>query len=95
MRLLLLSLLICPLLGAAEPVTHVYKKVGGRELKLTIVNPPDWQASDQRPAMVFFHGGGWVGGKPTQFNEHSADRQHRHYPWSSRKKAFVPIERPV
>jgi hypothetical protein len=28
-------------------------------------------------------------------NEHSAVRQHRHHPWSSRKKAFVPIERPV
>ncbi|HEY1049874.1 MAG TPA: alpha/beta hydrolase [Prosthecobacter sp.] len=72
MRLPLLSLLFCPLLaGAAEPITRVYKKAGDRELKLTIVNPPDWKASDQRPAMVFFHGGGWVGGKPTQFTEHS------------------------
>lgn len=69
---LLLSLLLCPLLArAAEPISHVYKKVGDRELKLTIVNPTDWKASDQRPAMVFFHGGGWVGGKPTQFTEHS------------------------
>lgn len=72
MRLLLISLLLFPLLvGAAEPISHVYKKAGERELKLTIVNPPDWKASDQRPAMVFFHGGGWVGGKPTQFTEHS------------------------
>ncbi len=72
MRLPLLSLLFCPLLaGGAEPITRVYKKAGDRELKLTIVNPPDWKASDQRPAMVFFHGGGWVGGKPTQFTEHS------------------------
>ncbi|WP_395748075.1 alpha/beta hydrolase [Prosthecobacter sp.] len=67
--LLLFSLLA--LIARAEPITHVYKKVGERELKLTIVNPPDWKASDQRPAMVFFHGGGWVGGKPTQFTEHS------------------------
>lgn len=59
------------LLSAAEPVTRIYKKVADRELKLTIVNPPDWKASDQRPAMVFFHGGGWTGGAPTQFTQHS------------------------
>ena len=72
MKQLLLLLLACGCaLGAAEPVACVYKKVDGRELKLTIVNPPDWKASDQRPAMVFFHGGGWVGGGPTQFTQHS------------------------
>ncbi|MBE2282723.1 MAG: alpha/beta hydrolase [Prosthecobacter sp.] len=59
------------LFSAAEPVTRIYKKVADRELKLTIVNPPDWKASDQRPAMVFFHGGGWTGGAPTQFTQHS------------------------
>lgn len=58
------------LLPAAEPITQVYKKVAGRDLKLTIVNPPDWKAADQRPAMVFFHGGGWTGGAPTQFTQH-------------------------
>ena len=47
----------------------VYKKVGDRELKLYIVNPADWKATDQRPAMVFFHGGSRVSGGPTQFNE--------------------------
>lgn len=63
--------LLGSLLTAAEPVTRVYKKVGDRELKLTIVNPPDWMAGDKRPAMVFFHGGGWTGGGPTQFTQHS------------------------
>lgn len=58
-------------LHAIEPTTRVYKKVGDRELKLTIVNPPDWKAEEKRPAMVFFHGGGWVGGTPTQFSKHS------------------------
>ncbi len=62
---------LCPLLQAAEPITQIYKKVAQRELKLTIVNPPDWKASDQRPVMVFFHGGGWTGGGPTQFTQHS------------------------
>lgn len=45
----------------------VYKRVDGRELKLFIVKPAGWKAVDQRPAIVFFHGGGWVGGGPSQF----------------------------
>lgn len=49
----------------------IYKKVDGRELKLHILKPVDWKASDKRPAAVFFHGGGWTGGAPTQFNETS------------------------
>lgn len=51
---------------------RVYKKVGDRELRLFIGRPDDWQAGDRRPAIVFFHGGGWVNGSPNQFNEHSA-----------------------
>ncbi len=49
---------------------HVYKTVEGRNLKLYVMNPPDWKATDKRPAIVFFHGGGWELGKgaPTQFN---------------------------
>ena len=72
-RLFLCFLFGCLLtaLPAAEPATRIYKKAGERELKLTIVNPPDWKAQDQRPALVFFHGGGWVGGGPTQFTQHS------------------------
>jgi acetyl esterase/lipase len=48
----------------------VYKKVDGRELKLYVNKPADWKSSDQRPAIVFFHGGGWVGGTPSSFNGH-------------------------
>lgn len=50
---------------------RVYKKAGDRELKLFIEKPADWKASDQRPALVFFFGGGWVGGSPTQFQGQS------------------------
>lgn len=73
MKLLALCFLFLAsaLSAAGAPITRVYKKVADRELKLTIVNPPDWKASDQRPAMVFFHGGGWTGGGPTQFDKHS------------------------
>lgn len=34
--------------------------------------PPDWKATDRRPAAVFFFGGGWVGGSPTQFYPQAA-----------------------
>ncbi|PAW86613.1 MAG: lipase [Pedosphaera sp. Tous-C6FEB] len=52
--------------------TRVYKKVDGRDLRLFIVKPDDWKATDQRPALVLFHGGGWTGGTPTQFNDQAA-----------------------
>jgi acetyl esterase/lipase len=58
---------------AADPVgeEHSYKTVGNRELRLYVNKPDEWTANDTRPAMVFFHGGGWVGGTPGQFTEHS------------------------
>jgi acetyl esterase/lipase len=60
-------------LDAAPPEgkAHVYKTVGDVELKLYVTKPDDWKPSDQRPAIVFYHGGGWVGGTPGQFTEHS------------------------
>ena len=48
-----------------------YKKVGGVELKLHVFKPGGHQASDKRPAVVFFFGGGWKGGTPKQFYEQS------------------------
>lgn len=50
-------------------IAHVYKRAGDRELKLWVVSPADAKPSDRRPALVFFHGGGWVGGSPSQFDE--------------------------
>lgn len=44
-----------------------YKKIGNVELQLDVFEPEQWQASDQRPAIVFFFGGGWNGGDPKQF----------------------------
>ncbi len=49
----------------------VYKKVGDVQLKLHIFEPKDHKPTDKRPAIVFFFGGGWVGGKPDQFYPHS------------------------
>ncbi len=61
--------------AAAEVV--VYKEVGDMQLKLLVEKPAGWSAGDRRPAIVFFFGGGWVGGSPEQFrkqSEHLASR---------------------
>ena len=63
--------------AAAAAETLVYKKAGDIELKLFIERPPGWKAVDRRPAIVFFFGGGWVGGSPNQFlkqSQHFATR---------------------
>jgi arylsulfatase A len=60
---------------AAE--TMAYKKADGRDLLLHIDRPADWKQGDRRPAVVFFFGGGWVGGRVEQFqpqSEHFAGR---------------------
>jgi acetyl esterase len=58
----------------AEPISAqslTYKTVNGRSLKLLVEKPPTWKAADQRPAIVFFFGGGWVGGTAEQFRKQS------------------------
>ncbi len=80
MRLILSTLILAAIVFAtqqsafaAKPVgkEYVYKTVGDRGLRLYVTKPDGWKASDQRPAIVFYHGGGWVGGAPGQFTEHS------------------------
>ena len=51
--------------------SKVYKKVGDRELRLFIEKPSGWKATDQRPVIVFFFGGGWVAGNAEQFRKQS------------------------
>ncbi|MBI1372020.1 MAG: alpha/beta hydrolase fold domain-containing protein [Phycisphaera sp.] len=46
---------------------EVYKTVGDVKLNMYIFTPEGHQATDKRPAIVFFFGGGWRGGSPTQF----------------------------
>lgn len=60
----------------AEPFltkTIVYKKVDDRELKMKLVEPTD-ESDAVRPAIVFFHGGGWSGGNYSAFQ-----RQAEHF----------------
>ena len=47
-----------------------YKKVGEVQLWLDVFEPDGHRASDRRPAIVFFFGGGWVSGSPSQFHPH-------------------------
>lgn len=44
-----------------------YKQTPQGELKLLVHYPPDWKATDKRPAIVFFFGGGWKNGTTAQF----------------------------
>ena len=45
----------------------VYKQVGAVELPLYVYQPQEQSSDAQRPAIVFFFGGGWNAGSPTQF----------------------------
>lgn len=52
----------------ADPVPQfVYKTVGDRQLKVDVLYPDDWKATDKRAAMVFFSGGAWRSGGTSQF----------------------------
>lgn len=48
-----------------EPSTiKIYKTIGNIALEAHIFYPEDFKEGDQRPAYVFFHGGGWAIGVP-------------------------------
>lgn len=51
-------------------IPEVYKTIGEAELKVWIFNPPQHNVDSKAPAIVFFFGGGWRGGTPTQFVPH-------------------------
>ncbi|QDT36786.1 alpha/beta hydrolase [Stratiformator vulcanicus] len=56
------------------PSRHTYKTVGDRELTVDVFEPTGKAPSGGRPAIVFFHGGGWVFGKPADY--HAACRRY-------------------
>lgn len=54
-----------------------YKETPQTELRLHIFNPAGLKKGDKRPAIVFYFGGGWNGGSPSQFYpqaKHLAER---------------------
>ncbi|ASO06607.1 acetylxylan esterase precursor [Arenibacter sp. NBRC 103722] len=58
----LLSTQIC---NSQEEI--LYKRVDTTQLFLEVHYPPNMESSRSYPAMVFFFGGGWVGGNRSQF----------------------------
>jgi acetyl esterase len=51
---------------------EVYKKASGDDLWIYRFDPEGHEAKkDNRPAVVFFFGGGWNGGTVTQFEQHA------------------------
>jgi acetyl esterase len=49
---------------------EIYKTASGTDLGINIFTPVDHKPTDSRPAIVFFFGGGWNGGNPSQFQTH-------------------------
>ncbi len=75
----LFALLLLPSLGLAktekiefkDAVAEVYKEASGDKLWIYRFEPMWHHAEGPRPAIVFFFGGGWTGGTPTQFEQHA------------------------
>lgn len=49
---------------------EVYKTIGDVKLNIYIFHPEALTDADRRPAIVFFFGGGWRSGTPSQFQQH-------------------------
>jgi acetyl esterase/lipase len=47
---------------------YTYKITPQGDLKLRVYLPQDWSADDHRPAILFFFGGGWIGGGINHFS---------------------------
>jgi acetyl esterase/lipase len=46
--------------------SSLFKKVGDVELRLHVVKPKDWKATDKKACLVTFFGGGWSSGTPAK-----------------------------
>jgi acetyl esterase len=52
-----------------EARAETYKTIGPTNLQLYLFTPKDHAATNRRPAIVFFFGGGWTTGSPQQFEK--------------------------
>lgn len=46
---------------------EVFKEINGQKLEMGIFKPEDWNASDKRPAIIFYFGGGFYKGDMSHF----------------------------
>ncbi|MCF7567755.1 alpha/beta hydrolase [Sabulilitoribacter arenilitoris] len=51
--------------------TILYKQIDTTKLFIDIYYPHKVEANKNYPAMIFFFGGGWIGGNKTQFTKHA------------------------
>jgi acetyl esterase/lipase len=58
----LLSLGVAPAPGQEQTRTFTYTKTKQADLEIVVHFPPGWKATDRRPGIVFFFGGGWENG---------------------------------
>ena len=65
----LITLFTNSLCKAQEDI--LYKQVDSTALFLEVYYPEEIQVSKNYPAMIFFFGGGWVGGEKAQFLNHA------------------------
>lgn len=80
LRLLMIATLLTSSMGQADEARGfhdenkvIYKTIDGRDLAMYFCKPADWEPTDRRGAVVFFHGGGWRGGTPSQFRSQAAE----------------------
>ena len=53
--------------SAITSKSFTYKTIDKTKLEMAVDFPPDWKATDHRPAIVFFFGGGWTNGTIKSF----------------------------
>jgi acetyl esterase/lipase len=86
----LCSVFLLSAVGSAAEISqkeYVFKTIGERQLKLYVDFPADWTATDQRPVIVFFFGGGWVNGSvaaPTSECSWPCTTRARTWSWSQK-----------
>lgn len=68
----LVGLWLTSVLSSVGAETLIYKTAVWETIAMVVDKPADWKATDKRPAIVFFFGGGWVGGRIDQFQRHCA-----------------------
>ncbi len=77
----------------------VYKTVDGKNLNLYITKPDDTSPPSLHPAILYIHGGAWIGGSPDQFVSHAEHFRtrgvisfHLQYRLLSKNEKNVPPE---
>ncbi|TRX59236.1 alpha/beta hydrolase [Fulvivirga sp. M361] len=69
-----------------NPTEWVFKQVDGKELKMSVFLPDNYADSEREfPCILFFHGGGWKGGKHSW---HFPDCRY----WSKRGVVAVSVD---